>query len=559
MTRKARFSCAACRRLKRRCPKELPSCTLCARLKKKCEYPPRALGSYQRLADSIVVLDSENGHVDPDNQSSCRSSSGALDGLRQSPASETPRACDFPVMYFLDSGTCLKPLSPTQPLCPVATSASPTPEVQALVEEYFSAVHPWLPILSKKRIRQTFVESGASEDALHALLLLCMKLLSEPLPPETPAAATYGYLTAKESLLRVESSYFPSLALLQSVILIAVYEISHGIYPAAYLRVGHASRLAIMMGFHDRKHASQMFKETSTWTGREEERRAWWMVFCLERYVNQGIEVLTLCTPEPSPGELLPSHEASWDDGAVGFNEPLFASSFSASTSLGAFANMCQAALVLGRVLRHRDEATANLALTFRMSEARQLHFILVSLSTHLSSLSESLPHGAGAGATTVSLALCSSARLILYNMYACNERYSSDHERCSEEADMQKLTLGGIVEVTRATGRFARHVLDSMEATTGDAEDGGDDDAVQNHHYGDGGDGGILSPLVAHSLYEAATECEWFILEQQDSDAVVWLRDIVKLLRVMARRWQVAGVYLSQIYKWPGYKNVLS
>ncbi|KAI1492885.1 hypothetical protein F5X96DRAFT_690015 [Biscogniauxia mediterranea] len=540
MNRKARFACKACRRLKLKCPRELPSCTLCIRLEKKCEYPPRALGSHhhhQRSApDDPTAIDLDNRR----SGSSSSSSSGTLaaDPGRSSPAPETQqtqlRACEnFPVMYFLDSETCVKPLSPTEALHPTAASAQPTPEAQAVFEAYFSSVHPWLPILSKKRIQRILVDASAAADnsSIHSLLFQCMRLLASPAPASGAGTATL-YQAARESLMRAEAAHLPSLALLQSVILLAVYEIAHGVYTAAYLRVGHAARLAVMMGLHDRRHAAQLFRETRTWTGRE----------------DQGAEGLPPCTPEPSPGELLPAHETAWDAGAVGFNEPLFASSFSASTSLGAFANTCQAALILGRVLSHRNKALAGggLAPRFRMSEARQLHAILVSLSTHLNCGGEVL----GAEGTWVSFAMCSSARLILYNMYACNERYSAEHERSTEEAEMQKLALGGIIEVARATGQFARQILDLTRA------------AVVGGGYGEDSShrsGVIPSPFVAHLLYSAATECEWFILEQQDSDAAVSLREIVELLRVMAGRWQVAGIYLLQIYKWPGYNSKLS
>ncbi|KAI1632203.1 hypothetical protein F4809DRAFT_656731 [Biscogniauxia mediterranea] len=532
MNRKARFACNACR--------ELPSCTLCIRLEKKCEYPPRALGSHHHrrsAPDDPTAIDLDNRR----SGSSSNSSSGMLaaDPRLSSPAPETQqpqlRTCEnFPVMYFLDSETCVKPLSPTEALYPTAASAQPTPEAQAVFEAYFSSVHTWLPILSKKRIQRILVDASAAADnsSIHSLLFQYMRLLASPAPASGASTAT-PYQVARESLMRAEAAHLPSLALLQSAILLTVYEIAHGVYPAAYLRVGHAA---------------QLFRETRTWNGREEERRAWWAVFCLDRFVNQGVEGLAPCTPEPSPGELLPAHETAWDAGAVGFNEPLFASSFSASTSLGAFANTCQAALILGRVLSHRDEALAGggLAPGFRMSEARQLHAIPVSLSTHLNCGGEVL----GAEGTWVSLAMCSSARLILYNMYACNERYSAEHERSTEEAEMQKLTLSGIIEVARATGQFARQVLDLTSA------------AVVGGGYGEDSSyrsGIIPSPLVAHLLYSAATECEWFILEQQDSDAAVSLKEIVELLRVMAGRWQVAGIYLSQIYKWPGYNSMLS
>jgi hypothetical protein len=99
---------------------------------------------------------------------------------------------------------------------------------------------------------------------------------------------------AKDLYSRVENSCLISLQLLQSAILIAIYEIGHGIYPAAYLSVGHAARLGNMMGLHDRKNATQLFKEAETWSQCEEERRTWWTVVMLDRYVWMYIAFINL-------------------------------------------------------------------------------------------------------------------------------------------------------------------------------------------------------------------------------------------------------------------------
>ncbi|KAI1372399.1 hypothetical protein F4677DRAFT_456627 [Hypoxylon crocopeplum] len=536
MEGRARFACVACRRLKRKCPRELPACSLCLRLEKQCEYPQRVRNLYEsanRESSSSSKSANGEGHL----HVSSRSVTGLPSSLVQGAKSVHEGIDTFPAMFFLDSEVCIKPLLSdcSQPVAPTIPPCSLSSDVYTVYEKYFSTIHQWLPILSKKRVRRYITEYGLATDCPSRLLFLSMKLVSGPLLPEISARTNRAYTATLETLLKVENSCLPCIQLLQSVILISVYEIGHAIYPAAYLRVGHASRLCIMMGFHDRKNATQLFKDTITWTAREEERRVWWAVFCLDRITNQGINGLPLVAPEPSPGELLPCHETSWNEGGVGFNEPLFAASFSNNTSLGSFANVCQAAHILGRVLRHRDEQTV--ALNFRISEAKQLHHILTSLSSHLSNIArESSPPSSS---VAVSLALCFSACLILYDIYACNERYSTDHGRSSEEAELQRQAMTSIFDVVRRTWELARRILNSIYQDI--------DDELSN-----------LSPLLCHCLHAAATESEWLILEQEDSNAVAWLRDIVELLQVIARRWHVAGVYLSEIYKWPGYNSLV-
>lgn len=164
----------------------------------------------------------------------------------------------------------------------VLISSSP---LQSLCSSYWLRTHTWLPILSQKRITEKVDNFNAATDTGLALLLLCMKLVSQLLSDREHPALSPLYCLAKGALSRLEHAGLISLQLLQSAILIAVYEIGHAIYPASYLSISHAARLGIMMGFHC-KYAAQLFKEPETWTYREEERRAWWAIVILDRYAH---------------------------------------------------------------------------------------------------------------------------------------------------------------------------------------------------------------------------------------------------------------------------------
>jgi hypothetical protein len=109
-----------------------------------------------------------------------------------------------------------------------------------------------------------------------------MKLVSNI--PSGKAATSLLYYMVKLLYFQVKITAFISIQLLQSATLIAVFEISHGIHPAGYLSVGNAARLEIMIGFHDKKNAAQLFKHAETWSQSEEERRTWWAVVILDRY-----------------------------------------------------------------------------------------------------------------------------------------------------------------------------------------------------------------------------------------------------------------------------------
>jgi hypothetical protein len=201
---------------------------------------------------------------------------------------------EFPVTYFLDHEV-YKKISPNQLNPGFAVPAEmlhilhSKTAIHSLCNTYMSTIQTWLPILSKKRIFQSVQNFNETKDAPFTLLLLSMKLACEIPPEQDHAAKSLLYCMTKGYQSHLETSGVVSLQLLQSNILIAIYEIGHGIYPAGYLSVTHAARLGIMMGLHDKKGGTGLFKDAQTWTQCEEERRSWWAVFLLERYVCKDV------------------------------------------------------------------------------------------------------------------------------------------------------------------------------------------------------------------------------------------------------------------------------
>ncbi|KAI9041078.1 uncharacterized protein KD926_007348 [Aspergillus affinis] len=92
------------------------------------------------------------------------------------------------------------------------------------------------------------------------LLLLSMKVASTTPVDKDDAVCSSLYQKTLELSSGMERLGFFRLELLQSAILISVYETGHGIYPAAFTSVGRAARLGQVMGLHDRKNASQIFE-----------------------------------------------------------------------------------------------------------------------------------------------------------------------------------------------------------------------------------------------------------------------------------------------------------
>lgn len=78
-----------------------------------------------------------------------------------------------------------------------------------------------------------------------AMLFLAMKLVTAPV--ELVLDLTL-YREAKGFLARLESGGIISLLMLQAMVLIAVYEYGHAIYPAAWMTIGSCARYSDILG-----------------------------------------------------------------------------------------------------------------------------------------------------------------------------------------------------------------------------------------------------------------------------------------------------------------------
>ncbi len=81
-----------------------------------------------------------------------------------------------------------------------------------------------------------------------AMLFLAMKLVTALPSEHIKPAESPLYTAAKRFLALLEASGAVSLQYLQSMLLVAVYEMGHAIYPAAWMTVGACSRYADMIG-----------------------------------------------------------------------------------------------------------------------------------------------------------------------------------------------------------------------------------------------------------------------------------------------------------------------
>lgn len=229
------------------------------------------------------------------------------------------------------------------------------------------------------------------------------------------------------------------------------------------------------------------------------------------RFSHCGTTALPLSTCEPLQGELLPCNDNDWNQGLVGSNEPLCSASPLFATPGVHFATTCRASHILGRVLRHKDDHL--LEFPDRLSEAFQLHRTLLALEAAFNY--EATPDQVKE--CDLPRAFVCSARFILYEIYACNERYGS--YKLGRETDIQKISVEGLSTVTLTVAQIARRLKEDWDmGLTGHA------------------------PMLAHCLYQALGECAWFVREDPSQQMKYAFSNIADALKCMSKQWAVCG-----------------
>ncbi|KAG4443228.1 hypothetical protein IFR05_001271 [Cadophora sp. M221] len=298
--RQPTLSCSACKDRKRKCDRGLPKCSLCAKRGLVCEYPNR-----RRREPSQLHTPSQPY---PSPQSSTATSTFTAQTLS---ANTTPPSSEFPSVFYLDNLVFKSSLVPKpsliSPIPLSVTSVIGDPlNWASIATQFFLTVHTWMPIVSKKRFFENVPTPSAAHGPLrsdYALLILCMEL-SMWMPGEQNPRSS-AYLAAKTFYLDLEIQGIVSIQVLQALILIAMYETGHAIFPSAAVSVEACVRYGQALGIN--WEAKYSDKKPFAWVDREEQNRVWWAVFMLECVSRVGYSRNPPLVESPSPDVHLPS------------------------------------------------------------------------------------------------------------------------------------------------------------------------------------------------------------------------------------------------------------
>ncbi|KAK1636154.1 hypothetical protein BDP81DRAFT_450089 [Colletotrichum phormii] len=229
--------------------------------------------------------------------------------------------------------------------------------IQYVVNAYFTTIHTWLPIVSKKRMNMGVSLSQGGPDL--AMLFLAMELIATR-PTDVLAGSQHMaiYHAAKRFMSLLEQSGATSVMVLQSMTLIAYFEYAHALYPAAWITVAACVRYADFLGLSGFHEGNVILASPTTWTELEERSRTWWAIISLDRIICLGNKKRYL-SPEPQDNETYPVDDEAWDEGRVGRAAHHNITSPPPSPP-SPFSSLCRSTLIAGKIITHVRKATSD-------------------------------------------------------------------------------------------------------------------------------------------------------------------------------------------------------
>ncbi|KAL7931373.1 hypothetical protein V8C35DRAFT_310246 [Trichoderma chlorosporum] len=456
----ARKACLRCRRSKRKCDRALPKCLLCKRREEDCQYETITLSS----SGSVTPLGT-NLAVSPDRIPS-------------------PQLIKVAIVENLSN------LEPTD-----------------IVSAYYRTIQPWFPIIAEPRLGDQLPDdwNGATLD--FTLLCLAIVLLSTP-PESTTWADTSNsvlknlYLSAKSWIALAEGIGANSAEIVQSRLFITVFEVVHGLYPAAYVSIGATARAAEAL------KADKMSENVPYRLSADEERvescMTWAAIKALDRYI--AIEN----GEHPPATRRLPMKESDLPYTELPFAVcPIFMSTpFSPQRQ---FLRLYEATNLLDQV--HITIYQPTPRVSFNLEEGALLVNTLVSLRTLIL---EEMPEDSRVYAS--GLLICNIGLLLIY-------------DKCNRERSLNYNMKEHLISATLPLKRIVEDVYSIIQPLN-DIDSSGLDK---------------IPPFVHFLIYKAANILTNNMRDQpnfdEDTRILKSLRDSLNLIQA---RWLTAGRYLS-------------
>ena len=229
----------------------------CHRLGRRCQYEPRIRIPSQDIRGPTINL------------------------LSRIAAPNTTSPLSSPRLF--DDGSLLRPtvnIMITEKLKQLVGDIS---GVRNSATKYFSSIHVWFPILSELSYYERLTSVFEKPCAEYSLLSLSLLLITTTPPvKETLDSFTSFYVLVKSSIAIVEATNINSLEIVQSRLLVSLFEFGHGM-PAAFISIAATVRAAVAIGLNEtiKTPCTDISADCSKL---EEGLRVWWGIVMLDRF-----------------------------------------------------------------------------------------------------------------------------------------------------------------------------------------------------------------------------------------------------------------------------------
>ncbi|OQV09471.1 hypothetical protein CLAIMM_13590 [Cladophialophora immunda] len=365
--------------------------------------------------------------------------------------------------------------------------------MQAISANFFTGTHQRISALSKIRFYRNFPSLSTLPAADFATLCLSILLVQQLPSGKATQVQSSLYSSVKNFITILEASGEISLDLAHSRVLVAFYEMGHGLHTAA-------------------KPWRSLNPESDNLLS-EEQKRTWWAISNMDRFINLCSGDALFVTGDSEQSDPLPIEDLLWAEGSdladlsrSVTTPPTLDTPF--NTRVGQMARECQISHLAGRVIRHVFEPISDR--DFNMEEGLQLERTLTAYLPLLAN--EELEIGKYCGAFGV----CNSALFILYeSMLSRYDGDSSDRNRVLQAIKETSWRALKFAEATHAD-RFENYPIETQ------------------------------SPYLIYSLYQAAVV--QYRLWVQECDPVYQrnLESLKDILNAFTKRWMITYQYLE-------------
>lgn len=137
-----------------------------------------------------------------------------------------------------------------------------------------------MPFIHRQDLHAQLAKEPSQLNNSEILLLSCIKILCQPIEGDARGHSNPQYLAIKTAFVSAEVNGVLSVRLLQALVVLLIYEFSHGIYPSTYFTLGTCTRYLAALGIN---RPSLPSEKPIDWIDTETRRRLWWAIYTMER------------------------------------------------------------------------------------------------------------------------------------------------------------------------------------------------------------------------------------------------------------------------------------